>query len=351
MPDIHFIRDPGYMFDLFFLFVLQFNKEYCLTEGINPNKSTEDKEFYEQILNNYGPPEEELYPFFYVKNYSKSFITTYYHQAYRAEFTTSYRFKTVELALADYEQVIKNLIRFYFDDIPESELAETAHSAQMIGRRIKESSYSDRLKSGLYSFFLEPIPILQKLTHELTAKALQLSRYYDEKAYLLSRLQTQMDTAKLLVRLKHIRNYLIDVENFEKLYISICLLNKNCVKIVFNDPDPVLFLGSDYDNCLNFLIGQEQAMKLDVFGNALSEENRIEILNLILQMGEITIKDIERNLKISSTNAYYHITLMLKAGMIRTGNQGRTVLYSINQSYFDDVCEALKKYGTHSEKE
>jgi hypothetical protein len=60
---------------------------------------------------------------------------------------------------------------------------------------------------------------------------------------------------------------------------------------------------------------------------------------------EITIRDIEQELCFTGTNAYYHLSLMIKANMIKTRNQGRTILYSINKHYFDVVCEMLGKYS------
>lgn len=55
-------------------------------------------------------------------------------------------------------------------------------------------------------------------------------------------------------------------------------------------------------------------------------------------------------LSLSGTNAYYHLSLMLRANVIKARNQGRTVLYSINKQHFDVVCDILSKYSTKSER-
>lgn len=83
---------------------------------------------------------------------------------------------------------------------------------------------------------------------------------------------------------------------------------------------------------------------LDEFGNAVSEKNRVEILNLMVKKGEVTIKDIESELGFTGTNAYYHLTLMLKTEMLKTRTRGRTVLYSINKDYFKRLCDSLTRY-------
>ena len=84
--------------------------------------------------------------------------------------------------------------------------------------------------------------------------------------------------------------------------------------------------------------------ELENFGNAISESNRVSILNLIYEKDEITIKDLEQEFGFTGTNAYYHLSLMIKAGMLKTRNRGRTILSSINKQYFQTLCGMLEKY-------
>lgn len=91
-------------------------------------------------------------------------------------------------------------------------------------------------------------------------------------------------------------------------------------------------------------------MELHVFANALAEKNRVDILEMIYRKGEITIRDIEQELGLTGTNAYYHLTLMLQANLLLSRNQGRTVLYSLNNRYFAVVCDMLSKYANEKEK-
>ncbi len=104
-------------------------------------------------------------------------------------------------------------------------------------------------------------------------------------------------------------------------------------------------LGSDYNNTFDFIIFRNNTPELDKFGNALAEKNRVEILELLRRKGEITIRDIEQELGFTGTNAYYHLSLMIKANIVKTRNQGRTILYSINKRYFDAIRGMLSKYA------
>ena len=65
---------------------------------------------------------------------------------------------------------------------------------------------------------------------------------------------------------------------------------------------------------------------------------------MIAQKGEITIRDIEQELNIAGTNAYYHLSMMLRVGMVQTRNRGRTLLYSLSPEYFNSVINALSQY-------
>jgi DNA-binding transcriptional ArsR family regulator len=114
---------------------------------------------------------------------------------------------------------------------------------------------------------------------------------------------------------------------------------------VFNENKAIIFLGSDYNDFMDFLIAWKKAPELDAFGTAISEKNRVEILDLILNKDEITIRDIEQELGFTGTNAYYHFMVMLRVNMIKSRSQGRTVMYSINKQYFHAVCEILKRYS------
>ena len=103
-------------------------------------------------------------------------------------------------------------------------------------------------------------------------------------------------------------------------------------------------MGIDYINTIEFIKRKANSFRIDVFGSVVSEENRLEMLDLMQEMGEVTIKDIETKLGMTGANAYYHLMLMIKAGMLKTRNIGRTIFYGINYKYFTNLKVALSKY-------
>lgn len=345
MEKIQFIKEPGYIYDLFFLFVLYFNKDDLVKRAVNYNKYNEDTEYYNKLLEEYTISEDVL-PFFYLKENNKCFMSFFYHEPYENEFTGDYNLARVQSELLDYDQVERNLLRFYFPKITEEKLLECKNSVVAAGRLVKESNYSSDVKNGLYAFFLEPAATIQKLTCELAAKETILGQWYGRKQKYMMRLQQEFDYESVAKKLLMGGFQETDLSSFSNIMISFCLVNKNCIKYFLNEQGAILVLGSDYLDVLDYLINENQLPGLDVFGNALSEKNRIEILELIAQMEEVTIRDIEQQLGFTGTNAYYHLSLMIKANMVKTRNRGRTILYSLNKEYFDVVCGILSKFSS-----
>ena len=80
------------------------------------------------------------------------------------------------------------------------------------------------------------------------------------------------------------------------------------------------------------------------FGYALCEKNRIDILNMLCEQKEATCKDLERYFDFSGSTAYHHLSILSKAGLLKTKNKGKTIYYSIDKSFMKDIMELLKKY-------
>lgn len=345
MKNVKFITEPGYVYDLFFLFALHFNKEYFLTNMINYNQSAEDTEYLNRLYLEHESIPEDLLPFFYVRNGARCFMTEHYFDPYEPLFTTTFSLATIQDALQDYDEVISRVLKFYFRDTDEKTLAGCKNSITDISRLIKESNYSDRVKSSLYGFFIDPIPAIQKLSYELMTRDILLSQQYEKNFRRLSDLQQQFDIEATAENLKQCETKSCNLDGFDTIHVTFCLVNKNCIKEYFYKNQLVVMLGRDYNNAFDFIIFRNNTPELDKFGNALAEKNRVEILELLRRKGEITIRDIEQELGFTGTNAYYHLSLMIKANMVNTRNQGRTVLYSINKRYFDAIRGILSKYA------
>ena len=94
---------------------------------------------------------------------------------------------------------------------------------------------------------------------------------------------------------------------------------------------------------------QSEEPDLCSLGTALCEESRIKILNFLLEREEVTCKDLEKEFSFSGSTAYHHINIMAKSGLVKTRNEGKTILYSINAKYIRNIIGVfnnfLKKKG------
>lgn len=346
MAMIEFVKEPAYTYDLFQLFILNFNTELLCQESCRISKSNSDVASLSKLLTDFGPFSNDLLPFFYIKDKNVSFISLYYYGRHIDRINGSYSLATVLEEISDFEQVIINAFHYYFEQITEDEIAECKQSPIALHRLIKNSQYTSEIKSGLYSLFLEPEAIIQKLIDELLEKEKLLSQYYQEASEKLSELQKNFDLKEVLTNLEQIHPTKANYRAYKQFHVSFSLFAYYIVFPQHNDEKVLLTLGSKYDVSFRELLSDKCIPELFMVGNALAEPNRIDILNLILEEEEVTIRDIEQKLGFSGTNAYYHLSLMIKANIIKSRNSGKPVYYSINRRGFDEICKQLSKYTT-----
>ena len=91
---------------------------------------------------------------------------------------------------------------------------------------------------------------------------------------------------------------------------------------------------------------KSESLNLAQFGQVMSEPYRVAILNLLLTRGEVMVRDLEKEVGLSGTNTYYHLSEMKKAGMLIQHTRGRTYCWRINSSYFRKICDSLEKYAS-----
>lgn len=344
---LKYVREPGYIYDLFFVYALHFNRDTLLNDIINHNNATAEKQYFTSVLELFEPIPEELYLFFHMKDRSRTFMTRYYFYAYESELFCNFGFLTVMNALGNYEQVKRNLLQFYFSNLDDNAMNECINSLQTVCMQIASSEYDDKLKCSLFAFFTDPTSVMLKLLHSLQTVEIKLSQYYEKNYKKLMDVQSTLEIEHLQTSFSHITNHKVDFDNRETIFYSLCLGLKNCIRTIYIDEDLFMLLGWDYEKRIADLRAQSESFELDILGTALSEPNRVELFKMMHANGEITIKDIEQSMQISGTNAYYHLMLMLKANIVQTRNKGRTVHYSINKNQMDSISRFFSQYGNN----
>jgi len=73
--------------------------------------------------------------------------------------------------------------------------------------------------------------------------------------------------------------------------------------------------------------------------NALNDEARIRILNLIYHHQEMCISDLELILDFTQTKTSRHLSYLKNAGVLKYKKQDQWVYYSLNKAYMDFITQ------------
>lgn len=346
-PEVEFIKEPGYMYDLLSMFVLYFNKEYFLSNMINYDKASADQEYYKSIIKEIEPVSNDLRIFFLMNANARTFMIHNYFDMLDKTFLTTYNLKEVQDALRDCDGVKSKILEFYLPKLSKTKREECKNDLAELSRQMKIADLKPEIKNGLYSFFIEPEAILQKLAYELISKDFILKKKRESHTLLAEQLQESFNTKEVVEKVSQYpsQNVSIDITHYSKLYISFSMIRKNAIKYYYFSDTVILLLGTDCLSYLDYLSARETAPDLETFGNALSDKYRVGILNLAAKNKEVSIKDIESELGNGGANVYYHLSLMLKANLLRARNQGRAVIYRLNTPYFNSVRDLLLRYA------
>ena len=342
MNKIQILQEPGYIYDLDFVFSLKFNTKMYIDKLPNDDRKEQNIKYFNDILDKFGDIPDDLYVFFHAIETERTFLTACYFYPYRNQFSTTYDFKFLQKEISDHSKLVKNLIKFYFHDLDDESVERCATSLNEMFSHIKNSKYSEQEKNRLYEFFIEPSRYIQLLLYELVQKEAILSGYYKENYQKIISIYNQTTFESLSEQLKDYENLIVDKQT-DILYISYCLLNKFCVSLWFVKSGYLPLLGYEYMYILGYVKESQSVPELYNFATALCEESRVKILNFLIDREEITCKDLEKEFSFSGSTAYHHITIMTKTGLVQTRNEGKTVLYSLNKKCVVAIIHELNK--------
>ncbi len=342
MNKVQLLKEPGYIYDLNFIFCLKFNMNLYVDELPNDEKKEATVKYFKDVSNRFGDIPDDLYVFFHALDAGRAFFPTFYFNLYKGQFATAYNFEYLLKELSDQDQLIRNLIKFYFHDFDDETVEQCTASLNRMFSCIKNSDYSDKEKNKLYEFFIDPSRYIQLLQYELIQKEFKLSEYYKDHYQKIIDVYNQTTIESLYGDLKDFRN--INIEDGAEIgYISYCLLNKLCISVWFLEDGFLPLLGCEYMSILGYAKDMSHDPELSDFGTALCEESRVKILNLLLEREEVTCKDLEKEFNFSGSTAYHHINIMTKVGLVKTRSEGKIILYSLNKRYIKNVIDVLNK--------
>ncbi len=267
-------------------------------------------------------------------NYNNSVFMEQFLENSLEELLKNENLQVIQDKIMDCENTVNSVKCFYFNDALDNFTLNNYEFIRKISKNVAALDCPAEVKTSLYSFFIEPTKVIHELMRTFLDLYSQISQMHQNHISTISRIQNEISDVNISEKLK------ILGRNTKKLFLAVCLLDSEYIKTVNLKDTAILFLGQEYKK--SFELSNDVSLK--DFGYALTETNRLKILNMMNEFGEISIKDIEQELKLSGTNAYYHLSLMIKTGMVKTRNKGRTVFYSIDKTYFKTICSRLSIY-------
>ena len=152
MPDLKLIKNPGYVYDLIFLFCYKYNED-VFAERFDATE--EEMKFFGENAKLFDPISDDLYVFFrFIRGKYCFFSENYFHQ-YTKKLTFDYDLEFVQKEISDYGEFTRNLIKYYFEELDDAQVSECMTSKKHLFEIIKRSDYDDKLKTKLYEFFID----------------------------------------------------------------------------------------------------------------------------------------------------------------------------------------------------
>ena len=339
MKKVVLLQEPSFLWDLYFVFYLRFNFKTIFKEPFSDEKTGNFATFCKNTLPRFGDFHKDLEIFFKISEGSNStFICDKYLKCFEKNFANEYNVDFLQQELVDHDKVIKNMVSFCLDGIDAYQVEECLNSKEKLFDYIKKSSLSTKEKINLYEFFMNPMQYITILQRSLMEKRALLSDYYREHYRKIINAYDQVAITELNNKM-NIANDVVGLEG----YVSYCLIDNHHFDLVVNPNAYLYILGNKYEYALE---KSDKITKSDVenFCYAFGEKNRIDILRLLKEREEVTCKDLERHFHFSGSTAYHHISILSRAGIVKTRSEGKTIFYSINRDHLRQMIKCFDEF-------
>lgn len=323
-----FDPNPGLYSDSIFSLLLYFNIDDAnsLEPFINPKKRIADIRFYRESLEKFNVPAEEMAPLFTVHcTQSFAFSKMFDFMTREQDFSVD----ALRRFLPDANTMLVEVLHFYAPDEVGNEKPTLDRLPSLIGM----IDTTPLVKYHLLAMSMEP-DRYYKILFELMEKRLEQMKAYHKAN------KSTIDAVKKAVSEAEIRAFLESRYTMsgqtlpENTLYSVTLIGKNAVRFVAGE-QAFLILGFDYSARMAAMLGESVKPDIVKMGKALSEEKRVTALYIMIKQGEVTAQQLLKALDLSMTATHYHLEMLQQAGMLSTRNEGRTIFYSVNRTYFD----------------
>lgn len=341
MQQARYAKEPGFVYDLIFIFVLYFNKEAWTKKFVNTDKGQEDIDFYNEILNKFPPFPEELKPFFYFKGSGVCLMSELYFQPNVQMLFNGHGMDFLYNEINNASNMRHNLVNFYID--PNISIEESGnYSVYELSKFLLKQDLPDDVKQMVMLSLMDIKVSCNKIIEIFMMVERVLEEYYREHYDMVVNLCNTVNKDMIENSFKIAENSEYKFDEIE-LEVSACLININLFRFSFMNSKTAVIIGVNGEEFMKYLGNDSKDIDISLFGKILSDSSRIKVLQMLASEGELFTGEIAQELGTALPSAYYHLEMMMDAKMLYSRNKGRAVYYSINRDYFTAVLAEIMK--------
>lgn len=340
MSKIKYVKEPGFVYDLLFIFALYYNKDVCIKKFINRDKGREDIRFYDKILEQFPEFSEELIPFFYFNDRMSCIMTCDYFQSVMDSLFAGRGTDCLYEQIADTNRLRRALVNFYLDLNNSSDEIDNMPLPELL-RQFALLSLPSEVKQWAMVMLADPQTYCTKLIEAMRGVEEQLSEYYTKQQKIINEIHEGFDveaSGELL-------SGALGDHSFTNTgtCISICIIHINVLRYDFAFNKTFFTIGLDWEKAALLLKNQSAAFDVALFGKIMSDASRLKVIRMLTAANELSTGVIAGELETALPSCFYHLEMMRGSGMLSSRSEGRTVFYKINRNYFTKATEEVMK--------
>lgn len=214
---------------------------------------------------------------------------------------------------------------------------------------IQSFELEEKYQFYLLSLCLDGKHYLQELHHSFVQCARLL-----EKVELWASASSSLNTAENMDEERLFQLLDIPLEAKETVRYSICTLPDGLVRIFTKSEELEIIIGCNA--CSPLEQTNPDSPDLQLIGNALSEQRRLDILSVI-RGRELYATEIAKELDVSNNTLFYHMNMLCEAKLLTARTSGRKVFYSVDPKtlkklsiYFDRLYRRIVREQQQGKK-
>ena len=336
-------KTPGLVYDMLQILTMKISNVIRWIEEESVSAYEKKHTVYEDyMLSLFPEPSSDLFVFFYRKNEGDS---PYFLQIFSRliqDKKEKIRKEDFIEYLMDVETIKADLFVYLLD---QDEMIETRKlDSQYIAETIEQQTdLNHKMKHMLLHFFLSIDACMEEMRDTFDRYYQILEAEYEKRSEeVLERLE-DMDMNQLALETGLV-SWLIQNEmplEKHRCMVSFTMIIK-----------PSLWLGCFEESCI--VAGEaydqideeepEQPIDMEKVGKALGDETRIQLIDLLLREGQMSIMQLEAQTGVSLNNLVYHLDIMKQAAVLTTYGKRRYYSYGVNTKTLQQCVREIQEW-------